>query len=1436
MKNLIHLGERRRRLDFLGNESVGEKSHLVDTCQVVTEEIGSEPSIVVLTNDGKLSRIINTNHDGDIDVDNNNNQNNNNVLWTCNLQEFNKTGWFNVSFVDPEIVCLSHNGAIVTVSPTTGEAELVGEFDYGLQAASWSPDGEVLIMVTSAEDEEDDTKINSVLLSMNSQLEVLAEVPIPQYVPYDLDNSEDTTNRISVAWRPDGSLCSVCSVDLEDQMRKIRIYKRETLELSAIGRSEDASGTLIKNIQPTAVSWAGPGCSQLLAAVQRKTKKTQQVIFYESNGLRHREFVLREAASTSVLALNWNVNSDLLAIALREDNGDGGIMDKTQIWHRCNYHWYMKQEFRYPSAGQKIEKIMFDEEDSYLLRVVFQNSFEWREYLLRWDPSTTWNIGTRCLAFVIDGCSLNLTPFEKALIPPPMSMNTVKLPYPVNQLIFHDNSEQSGIVFAALSNGSIAVLDNGSWTNSTKATPKMIEWGEKDETDMDKLRLRSLCIVGNDETDEVVSVVAVACSRHNQKNENLVEIAISGFKNIENENAKANIVKSHPVDGCILRLVNWSDCSSGCLVELDDGSLFEYDHDGKLSPLDIEPLLEPCPWIHGIKDVSPFEHENEHSTSDISHSRMVFGLSARSRLYCHDIMLTDSASSFSVSMPHEYLCYATAGSRCQMRFLPLKEVTSFDPLMGMDQNHLLQGYEPRNVERGARIVAILPGRPMAVLQMPRGNLEGIYPRALVLHSVMSQIMNGDYGNAFRLMRTHKVDLNLIVDMNPVGFIENGLARFFEQVLVIDHINLFISGLQDWDITIQSFQIPGWFRKENMADIDSSSFDFTTKVNQVCSKARQTMLGIEGRGEKEEGHFLLPVLSTFAKENPPRLDEALSMIKENALRIAPSSAVTSTKKNPLFSEKAQGSIHYLAFLAEYELLFNTALGMYDYDLARAVARNSQMDPKVYLPLLKRLVALPDKFAKYEVDIRLKRYDDALKNLVASHKSNEQLEESLLSGDQTGENKKGNAFESCMFLIETHCLHSLGLQLFKDDSDKSHQIYISLGESKLKESRADVALSVFLAAEPPNRDGAKRAARAVGDWRCFFSLLMEEEDEIKASGDVAEDPSVLVEKRRQVARDIADFVATADPFNASRSRQDKHLDAARILLDYGDDLIGAVDLLLAAELWSETHRIATMRERPELVKRCVDTATSYAYSAMEECDERVSGFSETNTKYATVLKLRKKIVATEGPDVPEAFETDSLFSVATTASNMSLRSTGSMGSTASNVTSSVISVKSSNTFTVVGTESASRHRSKFNKDKKKKKKKKPRKNRRRPGSEEEVNELAGSLKASCPDKTFAHTIAETIRFLIFVRNYSLSRDLFQRYNTMCSLIEKSRVKRIEDTALEKAEAERRSRHEGDNSDDVLFLVDLPVEKEVDGLSCARLPESLVEFFNVASFGEE
>lgn len=53
--------------------------------------------------------------------------------------------------------------------------------------------------------------------------------------------------------------------------------------------------------------------------------------------------------------------------------------------------------------------------------------------------------------------------------------------------------------------------------------------------------------------------------------------------------------------------------------------------------------------------------------------------------------------------------------------------------------------------------------------MSRGNLEGIYPKVIMIDQVQKHISNKNYSLAFQAIRTHKLDFNLLTDIDPELF-------------------------------------------------------------------------------------------------------------------------------------------------------------------------------------------------------------------------------------------------------------------------------------------------------------------------------------------------------------------------------------------------------------------------------------------------------------------------------------------------------------------------------------------------------------------------------------------------------------------------------------------------------------------------------------------
>lgn len=56
------------------------------------------------------------------------------------------------------------------------------------------------------------------------------------------------------------------------------------------------------------------------------------------------------------------------------------------------------------------------------------------------------------------------------------------------------------------------------------------------------------------------------------------------------------------------------------------------------------------------------------------------------------------------------------------------------------------------------------------------------------------LRSGKYRSAFLHCRRHRIDLNILYDLDPVAF-EANITPFTEQVKEVDYLNLFVSGLR-----------------------------------------------------------------------------------------------------------------------------------------------------------------------------------------------------------------------------------------------------------------------------------------------------------------------------------------------------------------------------------------------------------------------------------------------------------------------------------------------------------------------------------------------------------------------------------------------------------------------------------------------------------------
>lgn len=126
----------------------------------------------------------------------------------------------------------------------------------------------------------------------------------------------------------------------------------------------------------------------------------------------------------------------------------------------------------------------------------------------------------------------------------------------------------------------------------------------------------------------------------------------------------------------------------------------------------------------------------------ISHeSDTVVALSPSGKLHIASLDDYGSASTIiavsvtSFTLTPDFLIYGTSSQYSHYAPLPLlQRIITGDEELASNQ------WETRRIERGALIIAACPSSMSLVLQMPRGNLETIYPRPLVLAVVRRDVL------------------------------------------------------------------------------------------------------------------------------------------------------------------------------------------------------------------------------------------------------------------------------------------------------------------------------------------------------------------------------------------------------------------------------------------------------------------------------------------------------------------------------------------------------------------------------------------------------------------------------------------------------------------------------------------------------------------------
>lgn len=521
-----------------------------------------------------------------------------------------------------------------------------------------------------------------------------------------------------------------------------------------------------------------------------------------------------------------------------------------------------------------------------------------------------------------------------------------------------------------------------------------------------------------------------------------------------------------------------------------------------------------CPWVEIV---------------EVKGSSDVFGLTASGQLFANQRRLVSNCTSFLATSAH--LIFTT--SNHLLKFVHLTNVDELD----------VPGDEPetdercRSIERGARLVTVIPSAYSLVLQMPRGNLETIYPRALVLAGIRRSISNKDYKKAFLSCRGHRVDTNILYDYAPQQFLEN-VELFVKQIEKAEHIDLFLSQLREEDTSITLYKET---LVENISIANGSTelndhvppplvqpiANGRSKVNNLCDAFLKVL------SSKMETN-LQNMITAHVCKSPPDLEGGLKIVAQLREQVG---------------ELAERAAEHICFLADINQLYDYALGMYDLELAILIAQQSQKDPREYLPYLQGLQEMAPFRRQFTIDNDLGRKEKALQHLYAL-----------------------DAFDELSRYAEKNELHTAAIELYKYQPDRLNALmrsYAGLLNSSNRFKEAAIAyefLHDYASAIP--------AYRSANLWR----------ETLSCASFLPFSPSDLT----SLAQDLAEALAESKDFQA----------AATIQLEYLTDIESAARLYCKAYLFADAMRIVTLHGRPELLEVVIDPGIIDSFSSTAE----------------------------------------------------------------------------------------------------------------------------------------------------------------------------------------------------------------------------------------------
>ena len=492
------------------------------------------------------------------------------------------------------------------------------------------------------------------------------------------------------------------------------------------------------------IAWRPSG--NWIAVPQRLPNKSCIALF-EKNGLRHRELVLPfDLLEEPVESIKWSSDSEILSIKT--------TLNKLYLYTIGNYHWYLKQVLEF-STSDNINYLQWDNRlgEEKTLHILFESGkyfvYKWQWAIDRFNRSG--------LVFVIDGKRLLLTDFSKAVIPPPMSAQELKLEGEAFIISIGLQGVQDDLqLFIYDSKHNIHLYRSKTKTPLLFTKHAELQDVENKETAVKPIQYANLqwfesfedtYLVGNFTENNTTALKFLAMDLQQKLYKTASTVSITG--------TVCCVTPSGREQPCELFYQVLED---NRLIQL----VYDVDRNRETS------RRVHVQFDHLINQLETFIRPLEAETFTVA-------LTSNQTLFVDSQLIAQDVTSY--CMAGNYLTFTKLAS---LHFLRLSDLCVVNE---------------RQLERGSKLVTTVADSARTVLQMPRGNLEAICPRVLSLELVGALLESQNYCLAFDMLRKQRINLNILCDHNMNDFV-NRLDVFLQEIQNPQWLNLFLSDLQN----------------------------------------------------------------------------------------------------------------------------------------------------------------------------------------------------------------------------------------------------------------------------------------------------------------------------------------------------------------------------------------------------------------------------------------------------------------------------------------------------------------------------------------------------------------------------------------------------------------------------------------------------------------